>query len=144
MTTVLRNGRSSLSAASFHATPAMPVRRVIWPLPVTSRVEVRRPSVSTSQACGSFAPGRVVACRYSSRVAGPLLFSASVSRTYGGGGIALVELDAVGVELGVLQLQCLVQAAAERRPLGVGALSLVRPAVTGSAESWSNHSRSPA
>jgi alcohol dehydrogenase len=32
---------------------------------VTSRVDTRCPSAPTSQACGSFAPGRVVACKYS-------------------------------------------------------------------------------
>ena len=61
-TTVRRNGRSSFWAACFQACPPMPVSSVIF---LAGDVEGRDavPSGPTSQACGSLAPGRVVACR---------------------------------------------------------------------------------
>jgi hypothetical protein len=62
------------------------------------------PRLSTSQAWGILAPGRVVACRWSCGSRRHTSSPAAGSGTTAGH-VALVHLDALGVELGVLELQ---------------------------------------
>ena len=129
--------RSISFAASTQARPAMPVTSENLPLPTRSSVDTRRPSGPTSQAWGSLAPGPGRGLHMKLRVALPDLLGRVGIRDDGVGHAALVELDALGVELVVLQLQRLGQRSAPGDALGPGIGSFSRPAATGSGASVS-------
>ena len=137
MTTVRRNGRSSFCAASFPgaAGEAGDEGELAFAGDVEGgdavAVLVHQPGV------GEFGPGPGGGLEVELRVALPVLFAGVGVGDDGGGHVALVELDALGVELVVLQFQCCVQGFADlRRPRGWGRASFSRPAATGSRLRW--------